>query len=289
MRRAYASPWSLTDVESVLDLGANTGSALSYFAYATPATSMVAVEANPLLIPCLRRTASTLPMAVDVRHLAVASERKESISFVLDPNHRHGRIGADGDDVVKVPCSSLTALLESSGASPPDVLKMDIEGAEHELMASEPESFAAFRYVFAEIHGSRQTGARRLLGATRRTRVRSVPRSGRGSGAALRASARDRVRVDPLERFDHDGPGELALDALPVEGTHRLQPGAVAEQRDQSGRQPARVTRRYADPATAMHEVSRTATIAGDHRPPRRHRLEDRHAERLAVRGQAHQ
>jgi hypothetical protein len=32
---------------------------------------------------------------------------------------------------------------------------MDIEGAEHEVMAAEPESFAAFRYVLAEIHGSR--------------------------------------------------------------------------------------------------------------------------------------
>jgi FkbM family methyltransferase len=160
MGRAYASPWPLTDVASVLDLGANTGSALCYFAYATPATRMIAVEANPLLIPRLRRTASTLPVAVDVRHVAVASERKESISFVLDANHRHGRIGADGDAVVNVPCSSLTALLDSSGASPPDVLKMDIEGAEHALMAGEPEAFAAFRYVFAELHGSRQARER---------------------------------------------------------------------------------------------------------------------------------
>jgi FkbM family methyltransferase len=114
------------------------------------------VEANPVLIPRLRRTASRLPVAVEVRHLAVAPRCNESIGFVLDPNHRHGRIGADGADVVEVPCSSLAALLESSGASPPDVLKMDIEGAEHALMASEPESFAAFRYILAEIHGSRE-------------------------------------------------------------------------------------------------------------------------------------
>jgi hypothetical protein len=50
MKRAYASPWPLGDVRSVLDLGANTGTALSYLAHATPATRMIAVEANPQLI-----------------------------------------------------------------------------------------------------------------------------------------------------------------------------------------------------------------------------------------------
>jgi FkbM family methyltransferase len=151
IHQAYRTPWPLENVSTVVDLGANVGMSLIYFAHATTADHIIAVEANPALIRRLLRVAKGLPLDVDVIHAAVATGTEPTLSFFRGTNNREGHVGEGADRVLRL---SIGDVLERSGISDADVLKIDIEGAEHQLLANEPESFVAFRYVLGESHGS---------------------------------------------------------------------------------------------------------------------------------------
>ena len=60
--------------------------------------------------------------------------------------------GQDVKEFVRVPAVTLRQLLDDHELDRVDLLKMDIEGAEFEIM-SDPEIIGRFRYMFIEIHG----------------------------------------------------------------------------------------------------------------------------------------
>lgn len=64
-----------------------------------------------------------------------------------------GRLGDDGE--LKVKASSLDSLLESRTIEPPNVIKMDIEGAEFRALRGAESCFARYRPIlFLATHGS---------------------------------------------------------------------------------------------------------------------------------------
>jgi hypothetical protein len=62
-------------------------------------------------------------------------------------------VPSSGERFVNVPCRSLAGLLKQHSIRKIDLLKIDVEGAEHDLI-DQPDAFASARVLIIEIHGS---------------------------------------------------------------------------------------------------------------------------------------
>ena len=60
--------------------------------------------------------------------------------------------GSDSGDLYRLPCHTLPDLLEKFRGETVDILKIDIEGAEYELIAGDPGILACVSWVIIEIH-----------------------------------------------------------------------------------------------------------------------------------------
>jgi FkbM family methyltransferase len=137
--------------KTIVDLGASVGLATLRLLSAHPGAEVIAVEADPSLIPRLRENVAGLP--VKVVHAAIAATsgerefyRSDMDSWASSLERTHGSQVA-----VRVPAVSLGELLDSAGLDRVDLLKMDVEGAEWELLAAGfPVGVAA---IVGEIHG----------------------------------------------------------------------------------------------------------------------------------------
>ena len=162
--------------DRVADLGANVG-VFSVLAAARGA-HVTALEPDPDTYAWLERNAS--PFGVDCRRAAVVGRRPESgeVTLVRDPrgdtaNHLAGLRPADGDGRgERVPAVALTDLLEEGY----DIVKLDVEGAEFELLAGgRPEDLSGLRRLVAEVRrdvGDAAELGRRLTAAGMRVAFR---------------------------------------------------------------------------------------------------------------------
>jgi FkbM family methyltransferase len=151
--------------ESLVDLGANTGMATLFFALCGGIRSALLVEANKDLIPVARANLAGVSDAMIVRLENVCISRRDGgvARFVVSDNHRHSRasgsatddnsVVADCERVVEVPFRNLRSLLKQHEEIRIDLLKIDVEGAEHEII-DEPNAFASARVLVIEIHGT---------------------------------------------------------------------------------------------------------------------------------------
>lgn len=151
-----------SDVRWIVDLGANAGFSLAYFAWNFPRAQFVAFEPNPTLLRALYRNVQLngLESRVTIHPTAACAKRgdieltdEESESTVLArPGAR--TITVCGED-----------LFEALAGVNIDLLKMDIEGAEHGLL-SDPR-FAALkpRSIVMEWHSTEEhpQGQRRCV------------------------------------------------------------------------------------------------------------------------------
>lgn len=130
-----------------VDVGANYGE-FSVSAAALGARQMIAIEANPLLIPCLRATLGQY-QATAVIHAAIADRDGEDTDFFFNaretgsasiaaasPSSGPNRYGTDVSSA-KVPTRRLDTLVpELLGAQPRSLLlKVDVEGFEEAVLA----------------------------------------------------------------------------------------------------------------------------------------------------------
>ena len=133
----------------IIDLGMNEG----HFAaemHAKFGCRVTGVEANPTLAARLGRTAE-----LDCFNVAIAPRRGE-IEFYIDPdNSEASGLAADrsGRTAVRVPGMPLAEFLAEQDITAVDLLKIDIEGAEVELLAeTDPAVFAQIRQITLEFH-----------------------------------------------------------------------------------------------------------------------------------------
>ena len=130
---------------TILDLGSNIGVSALFFRRRFPDARIVAVEASPRLAELLRE--NTRALGVDVRAAAVAAE-PGTVSFHDSGVELGGSTSADGGGGVTVPAIGLDDLLREVR---PDLVKLDIEGAEFELLRTSRE-LARVPHVVGEIH-----------------------------------------------------------------------------------------------------------------------------------------
>ncbi len=152
--RCYTIPPALVPgvVRSVVDFGANIGSATLSFSTQFPEASFICVEPNPDNARVLAGNVAFLGARARVLEAAVSDCDGEA-EFATTGVAWQGRLEAGGSNTIRVACYSLPTLLERMNLGQIDVLKVDIEGAESKLFASRGEHWKKVALIIAELHG----------------------------------------------------------------------------------------------------------------------------------------
>jgi FkbM family methyltransferase len=134
-------------VETIIDCGANIGVTSLYFASVYPKATIYSVEADPENFALLRRNTASEPRIHPI-HACIVSTPQSSVSF----NNRGPAWGRKlGNDGIAVPGITLDALFSAHAINRVDLLKMDIEGAEREVLAA-GDYLGHVQHVIVELH-----------------------------------------------------------------------------------------------------------------------------------------
>ena len=135
----------------IIDCGANIGMSVVYFKRLYPESTVIAFEPDPTLFGMLSKNIENFSFnSVQLNQAAVWID-ENGISFRSEGGHS-GRISDldDDENIVSVPTVRLRNILESNDAI--DMLKMDIEGAEADVLFDCGILLDKCRHVFIEYH-----------------------------------------------------------------------------------------------------------------------------------------
>lgn len=178
--------------DRVLELGGGVGfmSAVALSRIDPAKGRVVVYEANPLLIPIIRRTHALNGRTAEVNHAVLApGEVSGSIKFYRRENFSISSLDGDGGDVaevVDVPLMSFGAVLKDLR---PTVLVIDIEGGETTIFNDAPD-LSSVRGAVIEFHPA-QTGDRAISDVIALLRASGLHLSIRLSSANVLAFVRD--------------------------------------------------------------------------------------------------
>jgi len=149
----YAIPakW-LGRVATVVDLGANVGLTTLFFAPSFPDARYVCVEPNPANAAVLRRNVAWLGPRAEVVEAAV-TDQSGQVAFDDNRPSYDGHIAGPGQTGRMVRCCTLDEIAASCGLDRIDVLKIDIEGAEREVLRGNPACLRDVGVIIIELHG----------------------------------------------------------------------------------------------------------------------------------------
>jgi len=136
----------------IIDCGANIGLAVLYLKQAYPAAKVVAFEPDPTNFAFLKKNIGGAGFSnVDLRNEAVWKE--DTVVQFKDDATLSSRIDSSGTPsgggTIDVKATRLKTLLQSHV----DFLKVDIEGAEYEVLKDCGDSLRNVDYLFLEYHG----------------------------------------------------------------------------------------------------------------------------------------
>lgn len=137
------------EVRIIIDCGANIGVTSLYFASVYPAARIYSVEADPQSFALLKSNASDEPRIIPI-YGCLVSASQGSVTFE-NGGPAWGRKIANSRGI-RVPAITLDALIEERGIGRVDLLKMDIEGAEREILGA-GEYLDTVQHLIAELHG----------------------------------------------------------------------------------------------------------------------------------------
>lgn len=146
----------------LIDAGANVGYASLYFAVHHDIKTILAIEANPALYPKLELTAQILKtIGVDIRLANGALVgHSRSLEFQINENSRNSSIEPQGRAVktTHIDGRRLEEWKSQLSFKNEDLktnclFKIDIEGAEYEVLKEDNQVFTDIQYLIAEIHG----------------------------------------------------------------------------------------------------------------------------------------
>ena len=136
----------------IIDAGSHIGTSVSYFATRYPGARVVALEASPRTFSRLEKHVERLPN-VEVLNVALGAgngtaqfvERKASWESSFAP-------ARDDEKSIPIPVSTLDSVLDRVGAERVDLLKLDIEGAEYDVLRASPPDPDRIVAIVGELH-----------------------------------------------------------------------------------------------------------------------------------------
>jgi FkbM family methyltransferase len=141
----------------IVDLGANVGVYVLYASWKYPAAQIYAVEPDTDNAEQLRKNVASngLNARVSVVNAALSATEGE-VTLFRNPDSSRGHSLAhiwDGEHGVKVQSTSLERLFDSCKIETCDLLKMDIEGAEYQvLFGCQPSFLRRIKAIAIEYH-----------------------------------------------------------------------------------------------------------------------------------------
>lgn len=145
----------------IIDAGANIGLSAVYFANKYPGARIVAIEPELSNYRMLCQNAAPYPQ-VTPRRAALWRENEDLLLF--DSGHgNHGfQVGAsepqEHSGIGSVPGLTIDAILRDAGEARVDLLKVDIEGAEREVMDASGEWIGKVGVLMIELHDGIKAG-----------------------------------------------------------------------------------------------------------------------------------
>jgi FkbM family methyltransferase len=133
----------------IIDCGANIGMSVIFFKQIYPDSRIIAFEPDPQIFDVLKRNILNLELTnVDLDQKAIWIE-ESSIKFAVEGGYS-GRIPKPGDrkNIVEVQSVRLRDLLNQKI----DLLKIDIEGAETEVIRDCQDRLESVEHLFIEYH-----------------------------------------------------------------------------------------------------------------------------------------
>jgi FkbM family methyltransferase len=142
----YATP-VLADPKVIVDAGAHIGATAIYYATRYPCARIEAIEASPTTFRRLLRNTASLPN-IRCHNLALTSHDGQVVFHEASEAWASSLHGTG--DALNVQGITLHSFLDNVGAERVDLLKLDIEGAEYDVLRTAPwERIAA---VVGEMH-----------------------------------------------------------------------------------------------------------------------------------------
>jgi FkbM family methyltransferase len=132
---------------TILDLGANAGLASRYFRSRYPRARIIAVEPDPATARLAQRNLRSFD--VEVIEAAVAVHAGSVMLHRVPGQSWAASTAADGGAATAVSAVELDSLIEQMGSV--SILKIDIEGAEHDVLAHS-ERLAEVGFIIGELH-----------------------------------------------------------------------------------------------------------------------------------------
>lgn len=151
VRMYHLPPPEAGTPRTILDLGSNIGLTMAHYACLYPSATILGVELDPATAAFGRTNIAPWANRCDLLNGAVWPTG-EDVFFVRVQGEEWGaHVGEPGPDAVKVRGITINALLEHFDR-PVDFLKMDIEGAEGEVLSHNTEWAEAVRTIKVEVH-----------------------------------------------------------------------------------------------------------------------------------------
>ncbi len=135
------------------DIGANLGF-YSLLAVSIPGVSVIAFEPNPVTAEKLRHNIAKYNNRVRVLAMALA-DSESTVKFETMGSRHRGRahIAFDNDrNTIEVKTNSGDKLVATGAVPRPDVVKMDVEGAEYLVLKGMRSILSRCRVIFCEVH-----------------------------------------------------------------------------------------------------------------------------------------
>lgn len=145
----------------IIDAGANIGLASIYFANRYPDAKIVAIEPEASNYKMLKRNTAAYPQ---ITPLQAALWRKNENLFLFDSGHgNHGfQVGDEQQGTRErlgaTPGLTVDAILRDVGENRVDLLKIDIEGAEREVMSNAASWIDRVGVLMIELHDDIKPG-----------------------------------------------------------------------------------------------------------------------------------
>lgn len=137
----------------IVDLGASVGLATLRLLSSHPEARVIAVEADPVLIPRLRANVEGLSVTVVAAAVGGASGQRSFYRSDADSWGNSLERTSDRQTAVTVPVLSLAELFDENDLDRVDLMKLDVEGAEWEILDDSSDQLFRSQAIIGEIHG----------------------------------------------------------------------------------------------------------------------------------------